>query len=303
MNSSKQAESTTFEVYFDGPAVESHTIKVRDLSRSLLGFADAIDEYKNINDPMMDLDVNIKAQKEGSFDVILQLVGIAPALVDSFSGGLSIGNVCAIAKGVLETAKIFKERIATTGHALPSANEKVKQSDTHVDVDFGNGRTFHYGRQAYQASQSKTMSESLGAAARPSALEGFDPVRFSIPEIGEHVELGGQETEALIEAKVPDQIVEPDVSVHTLQIEVIQRNSNKWQFQYGSDKFYAEILDEDFLRKFANREVAYYDGDMLRVELKTEQKVVQGILTPVKRSILKVIEYIRLEQQPTFINM
>lgn len=38
----KNSDSTSMEVYFSGPAVEAHSMSVRDLAPALLGFSDAL---------------------------------------------------------------------------------------------------------------------------------------------------------------------------------------------------------------------------------------------------------------------
>lgn len=296
-------DELTLEVYYTGPAVENHTIPVRDYATSLLGFADAIDEYARLNYPMTDINVDIKAQKEGSFDVILQMVQMIPAIVDAFGGTLKVADIATIGKGVLETIKIFKDRVEATGSALPGTKETVTQHARHIDVDFGNGKKFRYSNESYRSSKSKSMAKSLGDAANPAKREGFDPIQFSIPSEKENITLGGREAEILADAKVPDQQVEPDISETTLQIQVIQRGSDKWKFRHGDDTFFAEILDTDFLGKFTNREIPYYDGDMLKVQLQTDLRVIDGVLKPVKRTIIKVLDYIPLESAETFEGM
>lgn len=293
----------TLEVYYTGPAVEDHTIPVRAYATSLLGFADAIDEYVNLNYPMNDINVDIKAQKEGSFDVILQMVQMVPALVDAFGGTIEVADIATIGKGILETIKVFKDRVEATGSALPGAKETVEQHERHIDVDFGNGKKFHYSNESYRSSKSKSLAKSLGDAANPANREGFDPIRFSIPSEQRDITLGGHEATVLIDPKIPDQQVKPDISETTLQIQVIQRGSKKWKFRQGDDTFFATILDNEFLDKFTNREIPYYNGDMLKVRLQTDLKVIDGTLKPVKRTILKVLDYIPLESPKTFEGM
>lgn len=106
----RQGDMTTMEVCFSGPAVESHSMSVRDLAPALLGLSDAIDRYKELSHPLLDLDVRITATRRGSFDVLLQLLGTATGVVQ----GTTPADVTQLTAGLMDVIRILLARYHLT---------------------------------------------------------------------------------------------------------------------------------------------------------------------------------------------
>ena len=291
----KQAKSdpSMIEVYYSGRALEDHAMSVRDLAPALLGFADAIDRYKEIAFPLLDLDVRIKATEEGSFDVWLQLAGVAVSVVQS----LDPSSASQLAAGIIEIIRILNERFRATGRITPGDHEVVKQTETHVETDF-NGKRFSFDRKAYNASRDGKMIKALGEASMPSRLDGFDPVRFSHPASGSESYVNRSVSDAMGDLVVSEQPIAPSIETTTLQIDGIQSRSSKWRFRKGDETFWCEIADEDFLGDWLNRRVAFMCGDLMKVKLETEQYVQDGVLMNGRRRIVHVDKLISLGHQP-----
>lgn len=290
----REPESTTIEVYFSGPAVEEHSMSVRDLAPALLGLADAIDQYKELTTPFVDLDVKITATKAGSFDVFLQILGT----MVSFGQGSDPEDVVQIAAGVMDVIKILIARYNATRDLAPSDGEVVKQSDASVDLKIGNA-SLTVSRKSYIASRNGAIINSLGEATRPAASVGYDPVRFIHKDSGKEETVNAATSEAMSELALSDQPIDPSLETTTLQIDTVQFNSDKWKFIKGDEKFWCEIRDPVFLKKWENHQIAFFSGDLLKVRLQTEQYVQNGQLKTGRRSILEVIKVIQIERQPT----
>ncbi|RDX23881.1 hypothetical protein CE156_04230 [Bifidobacterium breve] len=290
----KNSDSTSMEVYFSGPAVEAHSMSVRDLAPALLGFSDAIDRYKELNYPFLDLDVKITATRAGSFDVVLQLLGTMVSL----GQGMNPSDVVQLASGLMEVIKILLARFQQTGDIKPGPHEVIEQTSTRVKLSLG-PLNLDVGRDAYKASRDGKIINSLGAASQPATLEGYDPIRFIHHDSNSREIIDAQASTAMIEARVSEQPIDPSIETTTLQIDTIQSRSVKWKFRNGDETFWCEILDKAFLNRWRNHQEPFYNDDLLRVDLQTEQYVQDGQLKTGDRRILKVYDHIPVQPQPT----
>ncbi|WP_239519278.1 hypothetical protein [Bifidobacterium ramosum] len=288
------SDSTSMEVYFSGPAVEAHTMRVRDLAPALLGFSDAIDRYKELNYPFLDLDVSITATRAGSFDVVLQLLGTMANLGQS----MTPSDVAQLASGVMEVLKILLTRFQQTGDLRPGPNETVEQTGTRVKVNWGT-LGIDVSHDAYKASRDGRIINSLGAASQPATLEGYDPVRFIHRDSNSQEIVDGQTSTAMSDLKLSDQPIDPAHETVTLQIDTIQSRSAKWKFRKGDETFWCEILDKQFLNRWRNHQEPFYNDDLLHVDLETDQYIQNGQLKNGDRRILKVHKHIPVDPQPT----
>lgn len=290
----KNSDSTSMEVYFSGPAVEAHSMSVRDLAPAFLGFSDAIDRYKELNYPFLDLDVKITATRAGSFDVVLQLLGTMVSL----GQGMNPSDVVQLASGLMEVIKILLARFQQTGDIKPGPHEVIEQTSTRVKLSLG-PLNLDVGRDAYKASRDGKIINSLGAASQPATLEGYDPIRFIHHDSNSREIIDAQASTAMIEARVSEQPIDPSIETTTLQIDTIQSRSVKWKFRKGDETFWCEILDKAFLNRWRNHQEPFYNDDLLRVDLQTEQYVQDGQLKTGDRRILKVYDHIPVQPQPT----
>ena len=289
-----ETQSTTMEVYFSGPSVDEHSMSVRDLAPALIGLADAIDRYKELSCPFTDLDVRITATKAGSFDVILQILGTAVSLMQ---GGETV-DVVNLASGIIDVLKILLARYEQTGTVKPGEHEVVEQHETQIDLRIGKAK-LSASRRSYRAACDGKIINDLGAATKPASEDGYDPVRFIHKDSGNNATVPGDVSESMTDLTLSDQPIEPSAETTTLQIDTIQFQSRKWKFSKGDEKFWCEIADDGFLTRLNRHEVSFCSGDLLKVNLETEQYIRDGRLETGHRKITKVIEHIPIEQQQT----
>ncbi|WP_241736858.1 hypothetical protein [Bifidobacterium dentium] len=291
---STEPESTTMEVYFSGPSVDEHSMSVRDLAPALVGLADAIDRYKELSCPFLNLDVRITATEAGSFDVFLQILGT----VVSLGQGTEPADVVHLASGVMDVLRILIARFEQTGTVKPGENEVVEQNETTVGLRIGK-LSFDVNRKSYRASRDGKMINDLGAATKPASEDGYNPVRFIHKDSGNEETVSGDISESMSDLTLSDQPMEPAIETVALQIDTIQFQSRKWKFTRGDEKFWCEIDDDEFLAKLNRHDVSFCSGDLLKVELESEQYIQDGRLRMGKRRITKVIELVPIESQPS----
>ncbi|RSX56733.1 hypothetical protein [Bifidobacterium samirii] len=288
------SDVTSMEVYFSGPAVDAHSMSVRDLAPALLGLSDAIDRYRELSCPFVDLDFRITATRAGSFDVVLQLLGTLTNLVQ----GANPADVVQLASGFMDVIKILTTRFRQTGDVKPGPSETIRQTGTRVRMEWG---SFHLDvdHNAYIASRDGKIINSIGAASQPATLDGYDPVRFIHRDSDRQEEIDARASTAMSDLNLSDQPIAPSTETTTLQIDTIQTRSAKWKFRKGDETFWCEIQDQNFLNRWRNHQEPFFNDDLLRVDLETDQYIRDGQLRTGDRRITKVHEHIPIEPQPT----
>ena len=198
----------------------------------------------------------------------------------------------------MEVIKILLARFQQTGDIKPGPHEVIEQTSTRVKLSLG-PLNLDVGRDAYKASRDGKIINSLGAASQPATLEGYDPIWFIHHDSNSREIIDAQASTAMIEARVSEQPIDPSIETTTLQIDTIQSRSVKWKFRKGDETFWCEILDKAFLNRWRNHQEPFYNDDLLRVDLQTEQYVQDGQLKTGDRRILKVYDHIPVQPQPT----
>lgn len=99
-------KTTTFEMSYDGDDHREHEIDARSLARALYSMAESIEQAdKIINGEESEVEVRVKAHKEGSFEVLLEIIqsidsvdvletmGLVKAATAGALGGTALGVI------------------------------------------------------------------------------------------------------------------------------------------------------------------------------------------------------------------
>jgi len=71
---------------------------------------------------------------------------------------------------------------------------------------------------------------------------------------------------------------------------------SQWTFRHGAQTIKAKIMDEEWLKKYHNREVVLVPGDSLRVKIKTQTYYDEnGFFIKSNSQIMKVIEVVKID--------
>lgn len=239
--------------------------------------------YKNNN--RSDIQLNIVAQKEGSFEAVIEFVSTAgPIAVQAAPEILSIINT------IIELYKI-KKTLRDTGNAQVTnlANNKVQ-----VINNFG---TMVVDQPTYNLySENQTVQDALASTfSKTSKDNSVDSLVLN--SYDDRVEVDRSDFEALSrKMTIQAKDMENEVVAATLVVAkpVLDNSGNKWSLFKGTEKIQADIQDEEFLGRVARRECSFTSGDRLMVELLIQKEYSEQYLMyiPKKYSILKVKSHI-----------
>jgi hypothetical protein len=255
---------------FDGPAVDSGVMDVRQLAPALIANADVIRSAHallNVQGPPPQ--VNISATRQGSF-VIELLVADAP-LGRQFLDLLLSRPV----DGTVNLGGLVSLVVSTFSGVCWLRNRKIKRTE-QVDSDvirivIDENTTLEIRAEAFRLIMDAQYREALREAVQPLAGDqGIERMKVSTD---------GQAA-TIMAANVPAFDVPPSAEVQLGEAtsEVVLRlvnvafnEGNKWRLSDGEATFYASIYDVAFLSAVDAGRESFSKNDMLRVRLRTHQ--------------------------------
>lgn len=288
-----------FRITYDGAALQSHTMDVRELAPALLAMADLI---KAANEELYgdkaEVRVAVRASfKEGSFGIdMVFFQDILTQLTELFSGKEASASANAIqilsGLGILGGGLIGALRWLR-GRRVERIEERdnravIWTADESIEIDLVTLRLL----------KNRRVRLELRNVLRPLESEGIDS--FAATQ--------GQALGALIVQGEVDYFSPPadtDLPLSDtlsrgmlLQIEsAVFKDGNKWRFTDGARTFYATLEDPDFMARIDSGDERFGKADMLLVDLRQLQYAVNGELKSDYR-IVRVVEHRAPLQKP-----
>lgn len=291
-----------FSIKYDGPALESHQMDVRELAPALIALSNMLEEANRVAFPdSASVKVNVQGNfKGGSFGVdLIAIQSITDQIVSMFSGpeasafsnlksileaiGLIVGTGGA-GGGLIGIIKWLHGRkpssIRTSGDRV--VFEVVEESISETfEVDLVAGRLY----------QSRVVRKALANVVKPLERDGIDI--FASGQDGQTAEVIRKDDAPWFTVAESDaDIVSDTVAEHVLlQIEsAVFKDDNKWRFSDGSGSFFAEVADPIFVNKINSGDERFGKGDVLIVDLRRIQTISDNGLK-MEYSIIKVHEH------------
>lgn len=278
-----ESDDMKFRIVYDGPALDTHEMDVRDLAPALLSLSDVLEEAgRTIYGKKSHVSVKVNASfKAGSFgvDLIASSSSWLKQAVSFLSGdtvtaaanliallGLCPGPREKLTKGLIQLIKWIGPRTITKLHNLPDRNVKV-----FVDEDF---EVFE--NDVIELYKNLKLRESLeGVITKPLEREGIDSFASTIDGGESFVIVEKSEANFFKVNTPPEALLSESTAEKALQVINISFNEgSKWRFSDGASSFLAEITDENFLKDIDNSSLNFSKGDMLLVDLKVAQYMV-----------------------------
>lgn len=269
-----------FSIKYDGPALASHQMDVRDLAPALIALSALLEEAnRTIFPDSADVRVNVNGSfKGGSFGIdFVALQSIKDQIVSIFAGqeATATANLLAVlgalgllgSGGLIGIIKWLKGRKPTSIRIEDNKTIfEITQSEEieTFEVDFSAGKLY----------QSRVVRQSLAKVVKPLETEGIDFFACGREGKAEAV-VTKDEAEYFAVAASDADVVSDTLSEKTLlQIEsAVFKDGNKWRFSDGSNSFFAEITDEQFLARIDSGDERFGKGDVLIVDLRRIQSI------------------------------
>lgn len=292
--------SVHFSIKYDGPALVSHQMDVRELAPALIALSNLLEEANRAAFPDSDpVRVNIQGNfKGGSFGVdLVALQSIADQIVTMLSGprATAAANLFAILAGVgllgsgglIGVVKWLKGR-------KPTAVRLEGDKTVFEIVENESVETFEVDLVAGRLYQSRVVRQSLARVVKPLEREGVDVFACGRDGVTQTVVTKDEVRYFEMAAGVADVVSDTLSEGVLLQIEsAVFKEDNKWRFNDGATSFFAEISDGDFLARIESGNERFGKGDVLIVDLRRIQSVTDNGL-----KLEYIVEKVREHRAP-----
>ena len=270
--------TAALQIVYDGPALQTHEMEVRDLAPALLALGDLFEEANTtLNGKKAKVSVHVKGSfKTGCFGIDLSVTqSIFQQAQDFFAGNpvtaaLNIVAILGLTKGsiagVFQLVKWVRCREITAVEVLDNGKVKIFcdadlfETEQEVLALFGNWKL----RKAFQ-----------DVVHPPLEKPGIDYFAVREPNQPDFAVATRSDASAFIAPSQEEETIEETTREVSLQlVNVAFRDDHKWRFSDGQSTFHAAILDEAFLSRVESNEEHFSKGDILRVKLTEKKKLV-----------------------------
>lgn len=238
------------------------------------------------------LDTSIRGFRGDSFDIdfILHVSGIAAGIFTSTSP-LSINDFI----------ELIKDSITAWIHLNGTAPKSINRTDINdnhnvFQLENQNGQMLYVTDSVINVITSPRAGEAAEQFIKKPLESGLHSVKIRSPHINEPVVIDQVDAPSFIMIDMEKHISENIVKMGLLIESATFKEGNKWRFSDGQNSFFADIIDEDFLRRIDSGSERFGKGDMLIAEVRFTQSSSNGSLK-MERAIIKVIDHQIFQKQ------
>lgn len=280
-----------FVVAYRGPAVDDHTMNARDLASAILAMSDAFHQAQHVLTPdTPPAALNVRAFDEGSFEVAMVLVEVAPLLETAMDVLLSRPTQAALTlSGVVGAVWGSVKGLKAIAGRRVRRSEETQPGTTRLTLDDGTVLTI----------PSDQLSLIRDVEFRKKVVEFVEPVdghgitEFRVTNTAVSVSVTAADVPALAPPDLPaEEDLGTDRREALLQLLGVEFDGRKWRFTEGGAPLTASIEDLEFRGRIERQEITFGRNDLLRVRLRTRQYRDPAGRLRAEHSIEKVLRHI-----------
>ena len=264
-----------FEIIYEGDAVSSGKMDVRDLAPALLALGNLCSSANNVlNGERAEVSVHVRSDfKEGSFEVVLEIgqaiISSIPVVSELFeqeqvkdpynillSLGLIVSNNM---PGLIDVLLWLKNR---------NIQRTIKNDDGNVTLIADNGGQINITQNVFNLSRDKNVREELENALNPLETDGIE----SIKTRKDNQDMAEIQKDDLEYFKAPENLDDIIQEVESPIIWEIVRpsfsDSLMWTLTDGERNFFVKIEDKKFIEAVEAGKIVFRKGDIIRGRIK-----------------------------------
>lgn len=285
-------DNAEFQLIYDGPALQTNEMDVRDLAPALVALADVIEEANlTAYGQSSSIQVNVKGSfKTGCFKVDLTLVQSFAQQVNNLFSSKEASSVAFILSilgvnlkdgfGLLPLIKWLKNR---------KIKKIIKKDDSRsiIEVDDEQREVENKVLDLYRNIKVRKSLEMV--FTKPLEKEGVNSCSIKYRE--ETFDVNDDEKDLFKSPELADEVIDDKIIETNLQaVSISFLPDNKWRFSDGLATFFAEVKDTDFIAKVQSNKIAFAKDDILKVQLHRKQTISEGGIKT-EYEIIKIIDY------------
>lgn len=288
-----------FSIKYDGPALASHQMDVRELAPALMALSSLLEEAnREIYPDGNEVRVQVKGSfKGGSFGVdLIALQSIKEQIVSLLTGpeASAVSNLFGILGGVGLVGGGYAGLIQLIKWLNGRKPTSVTQVGDHLVVEaalFEHTESIEVSLVAGKLYKSQVVRQSLAKVLKPLERDGIDVFAAGRNGQSETVIEKDDLTAFTDAAQQADVASDNTVTRVLLQVEsAVFKDGNKWRVSNGSAAFHAAMDDMDFMARIDAGLERFGKGDVLVVDLRQVQFITDNGLKN-EWSIVKVHEH------------
>jgi len=280
---------TKFSVKYDGYALETNSMDVRDLGPALMSLGQVFDvANKILNGNNQSIKLHVKAYSPGSFDIsfILHIVEELQDLLNSNSTNAIINLkelIVGVAGGVGGLFWLIKK-------LKGKKPDKINHIDNNtIEIEF---ETIKYTipTKLLRLYQDIEIRRATNQVLKPLEKDGINYFKIN-DEKDCGIEIEKDDLPYFICPDIKEEkIFEVDHKVAYSILSVSFKEDNKWRLFDGNNIVNVLIKDDDFLNKVENSEISFTKGDILICTIRTKQwQTDNGLKT--EHEVIKIEEH------------
>lgn len=281
-----------FRITYDGPALDTHEMDVRDLAPALLSLADACEAAgQALFGSKSKMVVNVKASfRTGSFGVDLTLAsGVLQSTIDWFASkdGQGLANAAAVLLGLgafgggaIAALKWLRGRKI---HKIDVHGDKrllITEDDDQLEIE----------EYTLILLQHREFREKLEKALAPLNQDGIETIALGKDQSLDVI-ICKKERGYFITPPPTDEILLSEERVQAFSIvNLAFQDDNKWRLYDGQATIFVTIEDADFLNRVNTDKEFFAKSDVLICRVRvTQWQTDTGVKTDY--AVLKVLEH------------
>ncbi|HVU04798.1 MAG TPA: hypothetical protein VHE30_23760 [Polyangiaceae bacterium] len=294
-------------IAYDGEALRSGTMDVRDLAPALMALSDLFDEANKVLNGK-DSTIELRVQPDvriGSFDIGVQVVQpFVRQMLQLFSGdqasGLAnlieiLGFTVGVPIGLIALVKRIRGRKVRRMVLMDDGRTRlILEGDEH-------GEEIVISRQLAVVFNDLAVRRALAKLLEPLRRDGIDKFEARTQD-GEVIETVVRDDLQSFEPPPPAQAVAVKVLKHEFEqafslVSVVFKDGNKWRVSDGQNTINVTIADEAFLAKVNARDITFAKDDTIVCKIRQEQTIGADGALKIESTVLQVLDHQRAPRQ------
>lgn len=292
------AKAIISQVAYDGIALRSGSMDVRELAPALLAVGDLLQHSNRVlNGDRASLSVKVRSDFErGSFQIVFELAQSLASQAHMFVTGEHLKTAKQIAElagllgggaiGVLKLIKMLKGNRPTSATTLQNGNISltINGSNNHVEIK----------PEVFQLANDIHIQKAASCIMKPLASEGIE--KFEVRRGKEIMEtFTRDDLPAFRPVPQTERAIHNVDNERIVALEIIKpsfEDNLTWLFSDGNEgRIGAIVRDQNFLQRLERREISFSKGDILRLKLQTRTYVTaEGLRT--EHDVIEVLDVI-----------